>query len=179
MATRADERNERDQLGAPPRRVPVLTAAVEQAYLDHYAAVFRYSLALTRSVADAEDLTSEVFVRALRTWTEPPARPLAWLLLTTGRTATDRFRRAARLVSILARLPWRQTPPAGAHIDFSLWFDAVGAVLTGRQREVLVLRYERDLTDAEIGEVLGVSASGVRSLVARALAVLRAHPELL
>lgn len=179
MATRLDERNERDQLVAAPRPAPVRTAAVEQAYLDHYAAVFRYSFALTRSVADAEDVTAEVFARALRAWTEPPARPLGWLLLTTRRIATDRFRRAARLVSILTRLPSRQPPRVEPGVEFSLWFDALGAVLTARQREVLVLRYEQDLTDAEIGEVLGVSASGVRSLVARALTALRAHPELL
>jgi DNA-directed RNA polymerase specialized sigma24 family protein len=52
-------------------------------------------------------------------------------------------------------------------------------VLTARQREVLVLRYQRDLTDADIGSVMRLSESGVRSLVARALAILRSHPELL
>jgi DNA-directed RNA polymerase specialized sigma24 family protein len=44
---------------------------------------------------------------------------------------------------------------------------------------VLVLRYQRDLTDADIASVLGMSESGVRSLVARAVEALRAHPELL
>jgi RNA polymerase sigma factor (sigma-70 family) len=179
MATTSDERDGGDALAAAPRRVAVLAGAVEQAYLDHYAAVFRYSFALTGSAADAEDVTSEVFERALRAWTETPARPLAWLLLTTRRIATDRFRRAARLVSVLARLRSREPRPAEIGTDFSLWFSAVGAVLTPRQREVLVLRYEREMTDGEIGELLGVSASGARSLMARALATLRAHPELL
>ena len=48
-----------------------------------------------------------------------------------------------------------------------------------RQREVLVLRFRRDLSDEEIGEVMGLTASGVRSLVARAIQSLRNHPELL
>jgi DNA-directed RNA polymerase specialized sigma24 family protein len=44
---------------------------------------------------------------------------------------------------------------------------------------VLLLRYRRDLTDDEIGGVMGLSASGVRSLAARALDTLHNHPELL
>ena len=42
-----------------------------------------------------------------------------------------------------------------------------------------MLRYQRDLTDADIAVVMGLTESGVRSLAARALAALRAHPELL
>jgi RNA polymerase sigma factor (sigma-70 family) len=62
--------------------------------------------------------------------------------------------------------------------EFWLWLDALSRALPTRQREVIFLRYQRDLTDAEIGEVLQISASGVRTLVSRALAALRRHPEL-
>ena len=50
--------------------------------------------------------------------------------------------------------------------------------LPRRQREVLILRYQRDLDDESIGEILGLSASGVRSLVARACETLRRNPEI-
>jgi RNA polymerase sigma factor (sigma-70 family) len=59
-----------------------------------------------------------------------------------------------------------------------MWLDALSEALPGRQRDVIFLRYQRDLTDAEIGEVLGLSASGVRTLASRALLALRKHPEL-
>jgi DNA-directed RNA polymerase specialized sigma24 family protein len=36
-----------------------------------------------------------------------------------------------------------------------------------------------DLADSEIAEILGITESGVRSLVARAAVSLRAHEELL
>jgi RNA polymerase sigma factor (sigma-70 family) len=62
--------------------------------------------------------------------------------------------------------------------EFWLWFDALAAILTERQREALVLRYQDDLTDAEIGSIMGISESGVRSLVARALTAMRSHPEI-
>jgi RNA polymerase sigma factor (sigma-70 family) len=50
--------------------------------------------------------------------------------------------------------------------------------LSTQQRDVILLRYQQDMTDDDIGEVLGLSASGVRTLVSRALARLRQHPEL-
>jgi RNA polymerase sigma factor (sigma-70 family) len=159
---------------------PVSVVSVKDAYAAHYSAVFRYALALTRSIDDAEDITAEVFTRALRSWSAVPPHPLPWLLLVARRIATDRVRRAKRFVTTLGALRPAQAPDAGeARTEFWAWFEAVGAVLTDRQREALVLRYERDLTDADIGEILALSESGVRSLVARALASLREHPELL
>lgn len=154
--------------------------AFERAYATHYRDVYRYVLGLTRSVADAEDITADTFERALRNWSEAPERPVAWLLLTARRLATDRWRRTRRLARIL--IAGRSTTSGASDRldpDFDTWFASLASVLTARQREVLVLRYQRDLTDADIGSVMGLSESGVRSLVARALAVLRAHPELL
>jgi len=164
---------------APDVPAPV-SDSVEQAYAAHYMAVFRYALALTRSVPDAEDLTAEVFARALHSWRVVPPRPLPWLLLVARRIATDRVRRARRFVVALGGVRPARAPDAGeARTEFWAWFEAIGTILTNRQREALVLRYGRDLTDTEIGEILGLSESGVRSLIARALASLREHPELL
>jgi RNA polymerase sigma factor (sigma-70 family) len=152
----------------------------EHVYAAHYGDVYRYVLGLTRSADDAEEITADTFERALRSWSALPERPIAWLLLTARRLATDRWRRARRLARILVagRSP-RVAANASLDPEFDSWFDSLSTVLTTRQREVLVLRYQRDLTDADIGTVMGLSESGVRSLVSRALAVLRSHPELL
>jgi len=155
-------------------------AIIEHLYADHYRDVFRYVLAMTRSAEDAEDITADCFERALRTWRQVPERPIAWLLLTARRMATDRWRRARRLARILAlRGNPGTSPESNLDADFREWFDALARVLNERQREVLILRYQRDLADADIGQVMGLSESGVRSLVARALEILRSHPELL
>jgi RNA polymerase sigma-70 factor (ECF subfamily) len=162
------------------RAVPAITSLVERAYDAHYRDVYRYVLALTRSAADAEEVTAEVFERAMRTWSSEPERVEAWLLLTARRIATDRWRRARRLITVLSRIRTSdRTDPGQERAEFWTWFDAVSRVLTHRQREALVLRYQQDLSDADIASVLGLSESGVRSLVARALETLRAHPELL
>jgi RNA polymerase sigma-70 factor (ECF subfamily) len=160
---------------------PARAIGFERTYAAHYRDVFRYVLGLTRSAVDAEDITADTFERAFRHWADVPDRPVPWLLLTARRIATDRWRRARRLAALLVGGRADVSVPATAPSDpeFAAWFDSIARVLTARQREVLVLRYQRDLTDADIGSVMGLSESGVRSLLARALAVLRSHPELL
>jgi RNA polymerase sigma-70 factor, ECF subfamily len=156
----------------------------EALYARHYRDVFRYSLALTRRVEDAEDVASEVFERGLRSGRSNGATApseLAWLLLIARRIVIDRARRQR----LLRWLPLSIDPVAPrAHADpdrveFWLWFDQLADVLTSRQREVLLLRYQADLSDADVGRVLGISEAGVRSLASRAVAALRQHPELL
>jgi RNA polymerase sigma-70 factor (ECF subfamily) len=154
--------------------------AFERIYQAHYRDVYRYLLALTRSSADAEDVASETFERAYNAWQAVPDPALPWLLLTARRIATDRWRRARRYAAITLRIAPHSTSDAGeGQTEFWLWFDAVSRLLTDRQREVLVLRYQRDLTDTDIAGIIGISESGVRSLAARALDALRSHPELL
>jgi RNA polymerase sigma-70 factor, ECF subfamily len=166
----------------PARAQP---ASLEVVYVRHYRAVYGYLLAMTRSHDEAEDLVGETFERALRAWeSRPPAKgmELAWLLLTARRLATDRWRHARRYAALA-----RSNGPlgsAGGHAgegatEFWMWFDALSEVLSERQREVLLLRYQRDLSDEDIALIMGISPSGVRSAVSRALAALRRHPELL
>jgi RNA polymerase sigma-70 factor (ECF subfamily) len=152
----------------------------ERIYRAHYRDVYRYVLAFTRSAEEAEEISADTFERALRTWQETPDPALPWLLLTARRKATDRWRRARRWARIALTLHPAERGDAGERrTEFWLWFGAVSRLLTDRQREVLVLRYQRDLTDADVGRIMGLSQSGVRSLAARALDVLRAHPEVL
>ncbi|WP_055552704.1 sigma-70 family RNA polymerase sigma factor [Streptomyces sp. NBRC 110028] len=86
---------------------------------------------------------------------------------------------AARSVLRRRRTARAYTPPhqgQGAPVDERLLLaeehrqvlDAL-AKLTRRQREVLVLRYWSDLTEAQIAETLGVSRGTVKSTASRAL----------
>lgn len=183
----------------PPTLVAVDSSAnetFEAIYEANFRAVYRYALLATRRSADAEDVVSDTFARALSAWTRgngPAGRPLPWLLLICRRILTDRWRRQ-RLIGWLPMAASGRPgtdgkvatgPDLGVEDDafrvreFWLWLDALAKVLPQRQREVLFLRYERDLDDEDIGQVLGLTASGVRSLTARAIASLRRHPELL
>ena len=172
----------REQGLVVPPQAPARTLAADfdAVYSATHGDVLRYALAMTRSVADAEEVCADTFERALRSWDSVPDAPLPWLLLTARRIATDRWRRARHWTRLMfgfhAAL---QAHSREEQSEFWVWFDEVCRLLTDRQREVLVLRYQRDLTDGEIAHVMGISQSGVRSLVARALEVLRTHPEVL
>jgi RNA polymerase sigma factor (sigma-70 family) len=153
----------------------------EGVYRAHYVDVFRYVLVSTRNVADAEDVAAETFERAYKAWKRgaiPLDRPLPWLFLAARRISTDRWRRARRVV--VDGLGMRVAAQVTADVERSdewLWLTSLATVLSARQREVIVLRFHRDLSHADIAQVMGLTPSGVRSLLARAIQVLREHPE--
>lgn len=158
--------------------------AFEDVYRHHERDVVRYLTLLLGRPDDAEDLAADTFRRAFEAWRAgrgPAGRPLPWLLTIARRQALNRWRRR-RLIDWLPMPIGRRDLAADASAadrEFWLWLDALARALPERQREVLVLRYRRDLDDQEIGEVMNLTASGVRSLRARAIQSLRDHPELL
>jgi len=170
-----------------PRLIEESADSFEAVYRDHYRDVYRYVLLSLRRRDDADDVVADTFDRAFAAWRSghgPAARALPWLLVIARRIVVDRWRRE-RLIRWLPFTTGRgsnepvDASEVGGRAEFWLWLDELARALPERQREVVFLRYQRDLSDEEIGEILGLSASGVRSLVARALAALRAHPELL
>jgi RNA polymerase sigma factor (sigma-70 family) len=160
-------------------------AGFEALYRQRYRDVYRYALLMLHSAEDAEDVTADAFQRAYAAWDSghgPAGQALPWLLLITRRLVIDKTRRR-RLLSWLplASLHPIHEPSAEAdtgRTEFWLWFERFARELPTRQREVLILRYQRDLDDDAIAEVMGLSASGVRSLVGRACATLRRNPEI-
>ena len=170
----------------------------EAVYDAHYRDVFRHLILTTGGRDDVEEIVAETFARAFGAWRAgrgPAGRPLPWLLVIARRIATDRWRRR-RLIAWLPlpgsrpseiddrdRRRSTQLEPGGPDHDagaaeFWLWLDALSRALPPRQRDVIFLRYQHDLSDEDIGEVLGLSASGVRTLASRAISGLRKHPEL-
>jgi RNA polymerase sigma factor (sigma-70 family) len=155
--------------------------AFETLYERRYADVLAYVYVLTRDYSDAEDITADTFERAYRHWTSkgwPTGHELGWLLVTARRIATDRWRRLRR-AALRARVSHgtNDQPSSEREIEFRIWLHELGRILPKRQFEVLVLRYYRDLSDAQIAKVMGITPSGVRSLLARAVESLKAHPE--
>jgi RNA polymerase sigma factor (sigma-70 family) len=180
-----------------PEPLDARASSFEDVYRAHVRDVARHVILLTRGLDDADEIVAETFARAFAAWRSghgPAGRALPWLLVIARRIATDRWRRR-RLIAWLP-LPgsmaqgsvWRRRaaslaepgkPDPEAHdIEFWLWLDALTRALPARQRDVILLRYQRDLTDEEIGEILGLSASGVRTAASRAVSALRQHPEL-
>ena len=158
------------------------TTGFEALYQDNYHDVWRYASFLLRNTVEAEDVASEAFARAFAAWSAgrgPRGDPRAWLLLITRRLVINRARRA-RLIKWLPllRVPERADRGRGLEErEFRLFLDQLGTILTRKERDALFLRYLGDLNDETAGAVLGVSASGFRSLISRGLERLREHSE--
>lgn len=135
---------------------------------EYWLPVFRFALSWTNDWSSAEDLAQEAFARLWTSrqkidWTTPV---LPWLLVTTRRLATDRFRRLRRL----AFVPRGGSAPALDTDDRLQWLDIQRAlsILTPAQRSALVLTTVLGLDAAAAAQALNTSPSAVRAAVSRA-----------
>jgi RNA polymerase sigma-70 factor (ECF subfamily) len=138
----------------------------EATYAAAWLPVFRFALAWTNDWSAAEDLAQEAFLRlwdrrADIDWSKPV---LPWLLVTTRRTATDRFRRLRRALAVRGSIA--VTPGSDAGIE---WLDlrASFRALSALERSALALTALEDLDAAEAGTILGIAANAVRSAASR------------
>jgi RNA polymerase sigma factor (sigma-70 family) len=157
------------------------SAAFGALYDKHVAAIYRYVYYRVRDDAEAEDLTSEVFMRALRAMPryEPRQAFLAWLYRIARNAVIDRARRGNRQVSFEDAL---QHPDADrviepdaeilAHSDSQVLRGAL-AKLTPLQQEVIVLRFLEGYSTLEISRIVGKREGTVRGIQFRAIGALR------
>lgn len=122
----------------------------------------------------AEDLAAEAFARAYARWREVQRHPNpdAWLLRVVGNLAVDHVRREGRRPEQRPD-PVRHDPSAETA---ALRVDLADALhrLSGRQQEVVVLRYLIDLTEEDVAVSLGMSTGSVKTHLHRATSKLRA-----
>jgi len=149
-----------------------------RAYVDRIYAFLRSQLG---SAADAEDVTSQVFMKAFEAYSrfEPRhASPAAWLFQIARNAALDHHRRAGRLERTeraLAREPAPSVDPGTVVQERMLYRELMEAVarLPDRHREVIGLRHS-GLSFHEVGGVTGCSEDAAKMLYHRALKALRA-----
>jgi RNA polymerase sigma-70 factor (sigma-E family) len=137
-------------------------------------ALVRLALLLVDDLPTAEDVVQDAFTALLRRHGRRLANlddPEAYLRtsVVNGARSVLRRRRTAR-----AHIPERERPfPSADHsvLLAETHQEVINALqrLTRRQREVLVLRYWSDLTEAQIADTLGVSRGTVKSTASRAL----------
>lgn len=152
-----------------------------EAYDEHYSAILSYLYRLTRDREAAEDLTSEVFMRALRQLRDGkrPLRGRAYLYT----IATNAFYTRARKVRTMGEtmeLVWESLRPAQRNVSEDLSEEArLAAVRTElarlkpKYRAALTLRFDEELSFREVADVMGVAEASARSLVFRGLEKLR------
>ena len=153
-------------------------AALEELYLLHFDRIYSYLHVSVRNRADAEDLTTQTFLRMLESigsfrWQSAPFS--AWLFRIAHNLAIDHFRARSRVHDEEDVSELDQEPSAE---DEAL--DAIGQAgmlelfdrLSADQRQVLALKFLLGFGNTEAAGILGKSEGAVKSLQHRALASL-------
>ena len=81
-------------------QLPRSERSFERLYRRHVHDVYRYSLAVLRNAADAEDVTQTTFMNAYRAYQrgERPEAPKNWLIAIAHNVCRQRFRQSSRRV---------------------------------------------------------------------------------
>jgi RNA polymerase sigma-70 factor (ECF subfamily) len=157
-----------------PRRFDAL-------YRKYVAQVYSYALYETRDHHAAEDLTEQVFLRALRGMPHfheqaEGARSTfrVWLFRIARNALSNERRRERRHPEAPLELAWYVVGAADPQ-EAVVQRDEVGRAwqaierLPPERRRAIVLRFVEEMSAREIGEVLGRSEGAVRVLIHRAL----------
>jgi RNA polymerase sigma-70 factor (sigma-E family) len=151
--------------------------AVTQLYAAQYRALVRLATLLLRDVGAAEEVVQDSFIAMHGSWRRlrDPDKALAYL----RQSVVNRSRSALRHRTVEQRHapapPPDQASAEHGALETLEREELIRALhlLPRRQREVLVLRYYIDLSEAQIAETIGISRGAVKSHASRGMARLR------
>jgi RNA polymerase sigma-70 factor (sigma-E family) len=144
-----------------------------EAFDELYECAYQHAYKLLGDRQEAEDLAQEACTRACLRWRHLD-NPRAWVVRVTTNLVFDRFRRLRSAAKHLRPPPALGVSPDDRHLDLNRAL----AKLPKRQRDVVVLRYLADFSEAQTAAALGCAPGTVKSHAARGLHALRAALEL-
>lgn len=129
---------------------------------------------------DAEDVTSEVFERALRyrsSFDHKRGRTVPWLLGIARRCVDDALARRPPAAAFFEDAQQASDEDVEGEAVQRLAIAGALKKLDDRAQDLIALRYGADLSARQIGEILGMKTNAVEVALHRALARLRAEVE--
>ena len=151
-----------------------------------FAAHYRDLVRLAALIVDdrdlAEDVVQEAFTTAARRWLgiRDPDRALYYLRAAVANGGRDQLRHRRVVRSHEGDLIAQVQPAAEVAAVDRATHDAVYdelSRLSTRQRQVLVLRYYLDYSEAQIADCLGISRGAVKAHASRGIAALSSAME--
>lgn len=184
VSVQATEQSSPETRSSPARKKSALPHDFEAWFHDHRASVYRYVRFRVASRETAEDVTSDVFMKALRSlgrYDPDLASPRTWLLRIARNAVTDHLRSLKRRGSLHVSLD--RVPDLVANIPSQeervLKQERIQKLLNANRtlraadQEILSLRYGASLSNGEIADSLGISNNAVAVRLHRALKRLR------
>ncbi len=170
--------DEEDLVRRAQRRDPEAFTQLYEAYFDK---IYRYIVIRIGNEMEAEDMTQQVFLKALRSissfrWRGIPFS--AWLFRIAHNQVVDYLRKKSKRVTV----PIDKLPATPSGDDPQLMAEqrhdieqlvSASKQLTQAQREVVSLRFAGGLSVAEVSKVMGKSPGAVKALQHSAIVALR------
>ena len=152
---------------------------LEQIFRDHSRLVYRTAYSVTGSSQDAEDIVQNLFLQLVHRGLPPGLQenPKAYLYRSAVNLGLNVVKsRQRQIVAVDADCPEPavlETDSEEVHSDIQQRLVDAMAQLNPRAVEMLILRYEHDYSDVEIGKLLGKSRGMVAVTMYRARARLK------
>jgi RNA polymerase sigma-70 factor (ECF subfamily) len=169
-------REQRNQVRLIERAKQGDKAAISELYQRHADAIYRYVYVRVRDAMVAEDLTAEVFLKALEglpgyQFTAAPF--VAWLYRIARARTIDHWRRQQRRpeAPLLDTLPSGEPQPEELIADWARWEAVLEALpqLTDEQQQVIVLRFVEEMSLEETALTMDKTVGAVKAQQHRAL----------
>ncbi|MGO9558046.1 MAG: RNA polymerase sigma factor [Acidimicrobiales bacterium] len=143
----------------------------EERFDELFALAIKPAWKLLGDRQEAENVAAEVLARALVRWDRLASSPklAGWIVTVSTNLSIGHLRKASRWSPLLASPAFQRSLPLDERLDL----DEALSGISKRQRDVVVMHYFLDLSEAEIACTMGISVSSVKTHLHRGLGNLR------
>lgn len=154
--------------------------AFAELYEEHFDKIYRYVFLRVGIRAESEDITQQVFLKALQSiasykWRGAPFS--AWLFRIAHNQVIDYHRKVSKVQTTTLEVPVAAADPDPAEIaEKEIHIEQVRDAMNGLtqlQQEVISLRFAGEFSTKETARIMGRSEGAVKALQHSALAALR------
>ena len=156
------------------------TDVMEKIYLEYREKVFRYVRGKVASTADAEDVTSEIFLKVLSSldsYDEEKSTLSTWIYTITHNTVCNYYREQSRCaLSLDENALCSDTDGVMAEIENEILKENLAIALetlTEREQDIIVLYYYHEIPLRDIAIKMGITYTNAKFIKHNAIAKLR------
>ena len=154
---------------------------MEKIYLEYKEKVFRYVRGRVRNLADAEDITSEIFFKvqtSLDSYDEAKATLSTWIYTITHNAVCNYYRDESKRALILYENALYSDSDDGmmAEVENEILKESLAKALetlTEREQDIIVLYYYHEIPLQEIAVKMGITYTNAKFIKHNAIAKLK------